>query len=78
MAEALGKMGIKLILYFHPGHDDVTWWTRTHFKENKAEYFRQWCAIVRDIGERYGKGLSGFWFDDAIFTYYPFDPPGRK
>ena len=78
MADALGKMGIKLILYFHPGHDDVTWWTRTHFKENKAEYFRQWCAIIRDIGERYGKELAGFWFDDAIFTYYPFDPPWEE
>lgn len=78
MAGALAKRGIKLILYFHPGHDDAPWWARTHFDENKAEYFRQWCAIIREIGERYGKGLAGFWFDDAIFTYYPFEPPWEE
>ena len=78
MATALNKRGIKLILYYHPGHDDAPWWSRTHFNENKAEFFRQWCAIIRDIGERYGNRLAGFWFDDAIFTYYPFNPPWEE
>ena len=78
LATALDKRGIKLILYYHPGHDDVPWWSRTHFDENKAEFFRQWCAIIRDIGQRYGNRLAGFWFDDAIFSYYPFNPPWEE
>lgn len=78
LAAALNKRGIKLFLYYHPGHDDVPWWTRTHFDENKAAFFQQWCVIIREIGERYGDRLAGFWFDDAIFTYYPFNPPWEE
>jgi len=78
IATALNKRGIKLFLYYHPGHDDVPWWSRTHFGENKAEFFRQWCAIIREIGQRYGERLAGFWFDDAAFTYYPFNPPWEE
>ena len=76
LADALAARGIKLLLYYHPGHDDLAWWTRTHFAENdKAAFFNQWCSIVSSIGRRYGKRVAGFWFDDAIFTYYPFNPP---
>ena len=75
LANALNRRNIKLELYFHPGHDDTPWWQRTHFSEDKSAYFRQWCAIVSSIGNRYGKRLAGFWFDDAAFTYYPFNPP---
>jgi hypothetical protein len=79
LIKALSKRGIKLMLYYHPGHDDVPWWTRTHFDhDDKAEFFEQWMAIIREIGERYGTGLAGFFFDDASFTYYPFNPPWEE
>jgi hypothetical protein len=77
-AGALAKQGIKLELYFHPGHDDAPWWQRTHFNDDKAAYFELWCEVIRDVGERYGKRLAGFWFDDAAFTYYPHNPPWEK
>ena len=78
LAKALGKHNIKLELYFHPGHDDNEWWQRTHFGEDKAAYFDTWCKIIRQIGQQYGDQLAGFWFDDAAFTYYPFNAPWRK
>ena len=78
LIKALNARGINLMLYYHPGHDDVPWWTRTHFDENKPEFFKQWIAIIQEIGERYGKGLAGFFFDDASFTYYPFNPPWEE
>lgn len=78
LARALGTHNIKLELYFHPGHDDNEWWQRTHFNENKAAYFDLWCKIISQIGKQYGDQLAGFWFDDAAFTYYPFNAPWQK
>lgn len=78
LADALNRRHIRLELYFHPGHDDGPWWQRTHFDENKAAYFRQWRVIISSIGNHYGKKLAGWWFDDAAFTYYPFNPNWQK
>ena len=78
LTKALGKHNIKLELYFHPGHDDNEWWQRTHFNEDKAAYFDLWCKIISQIGKQYGDQLAGFWFDDAAFTYYPFNAPWEK
>jgi len=78
LAKALGRHNIKLELYFHPGHDDNEWWQRTHFNEDKAAYFDLWCKIISQIGKQYGDQLAGFWFDDAAFTYYPFNAPWQK
>jgi Alpha-L-fucosidase len=74
MADALNRHHIRLELYFHPGHDDAPWWRRTHFDNDKNAYFQQWRAIISSIGSQYGKKLAGWWFDDAAFTYYPFNP----
>ena len=74
LADALNRRHIRLELYFHPGHDDSPWWQRTHFDEDKAAYFQQWRTIMSSIGNRYREKLAGWWFDDAAFTYYPFDP----
>jgi hypothetical protein len=78
LAKALGRHNIKLELYFHPGHDDNEWWQRTHFNEDKAAYFDLWCKIISQIGQQYGDQVAGFWFDDAAFTYYPFNAPWQK
>jgi alpha-L-fucosidase len=75
LADALNRRHIRLELYFHPGHDDAPWWQRTHFNDaDKSAYFQQWRAIISSIGNQYGKKLAGWWFDDAAFTYYPFNP----
>jgi hypothetical protein len=78
LAKALGRRGIKLELYFHPGHDDAEWWQRTHFNEDKTAYFDLWCKIISRIGRQYGDQLAGFWFDDGAFTYYPFNAPWKQ
>lgn len=74
LADALNRRHIRLALYFHPGHDDAPWWQRTHFDEDKDAYFKLWRAIISSIGNRYETKLAGWWFDDAAFTYYPFNP----
>jgi hypothetical protein len=79
LADALNRRNIRLELYFHPGHDDTPWWQRTHFNDpDKAAYFEQWRQIIAQIGRQYGKRLAGFWFDDAAFTYYPFNPSWQQ
>jgi hypothetical protein len=79
LADALNRRNIRLELYFHPGHDDAPWWQRTHFEDaNKTAYFEQWRSIIAQIGRQYGERLAGFWFDDAAFTYYPFNPSWQQ
>jgi hypothetical protein len=78
LAQALSKHGIKLELYFHPGHDDIEWWRRTHFDDDKDKYFELWCRVIGQIGGHYGLSIAGYWFDDAAFTYYPFNAPWAK
>jgi hypothetical protein len=78
LSQALSKHGIKLELYFHPGHDDIEWWRRTHFDDDKVKYFDLWCRIIAQIGTQYGAAVAGYWFDDAAFTYYPFNAPWAK
>jgi hypothetical protein len=78
LAQALSKHDIKLELYFHPGHDDIEWWKRTHFDDDKGKYFELWCRVIGQIGEQYGLSIAGYWFDDATFTYYPFNAPWAK
>ncbi len=79
LADALSRRRIRLELYFNPGHDDTGWWGRTHFDDpDKTAYFDLWCEIVAEIGKQYGNRLAGFWFDDAAFTYYPFNPSWER
>jgi hypothetical protein len=67
------------MLYYHVGHDHYNepdgWWERTGFNQNNMENFQQtWCSIIREVGERYGAGLAGWFFDDGCF-YYPHNLP---
>ncbi len=79
LADALNARGVKLMIYYHAGHDDKEWWARTGFqKSDKTDYFNGWEAIVREIGLRYGTKLAGFWFDDGMAVYYPVTPPWEQ
>jgi hypothetical protein len=51
---------------------------RTHFDDDKDKYFDLWCRVIGQIGEQYGLSVAGYWFDDATFTYYPFNAPWAK
>ena len=79
IADALADRGVRLMLYHHPGHDDANWWARTGFdKPAHSTFIRNWTALIKDAGQRYGKRLAGWWFDDAMFTYYPLNPPWQQ
>jgi hypothetical protein len=72
LAAALGRRGMKLMLYFHPGAaDDPAWLAASGFWEtDTTRYFANWQAVIREAGERYGERLAGWWFDDGSTNYY--------
>ena len=79
---ALGAYGIRLMLYYHVGHDHWVepdgWWTRTGFApDNPNVFISNWCVIMTEIGERYGEGLAGWFYDDGC-VYYPLNPDFRQ
>ncbi|MBZ5580723.1 MAG: alpha-L-fucosidase [Acidobacteriia bacterium] len=80
--EALGAYNIKLILYYHMGHDDWRqpdgWWRATGYDpKNPQKFLANWTAITTEVGQRYGKGLAGWFFDDGC-AYYPLNPDFRS
>ncbi len=72
LAAALGKRGIKLMLYYHLGaSDDGEWLTASGFWEtDTSRCFGNWQAIIAEAGERYQDKLAGWWFDDGSTSYY--------
>src|SRR5579862_3768627 len=80
--EALGAYDIKLMLYYHVGHDDWKqpdgWWRATGYdSKNPKPFLDNWTSITTEVGRRYGKGLAGWFFDDGC-VYYPLNPDFRR
>ncbi len=76
LAAALGRHGIKLMLYFHEGAgSDPEWLRASGFDEpDSRRFYAIWQAMIREAGERYGERLAGWWFDDGAVSYYPRNP----
>lgn len=72
LAKALGKRGMKLFLYYHLGaHDDPEFLKASGFWEtDTTKFFGNWQKMISEAGERYGKQLAGWWFDDGSTNYY--------
>jgi hypothetical protein len=80
--EALGAYNIKLMLYYHCGHGDWRqpdgWWQATGYDpKNPQKFLDNWMSIMTEVGERYGKGLAGWFYDDGCI-YYPLNPDFRQ
>jgi hypothetical protein len=75
MADALAKRDIRLILYYHLGHDQTpengSWWSKNWVSSSdKSLFIENWCSILTEVGQRYGDRLTGWMFDDEL-VYYP-------
>ena len=74
LADAMEKRGVKLILYYHHGVGDYDWSKASgFFKKDKSRFFQNEYDILAQTGERYGRKIAGWWFDDR----FP-DQPFRK
>lgn len=79
LALALADRGVRLGLYYHPGHDDKPWWDRVGFDTaGRAAFVRTWKAVIAEAGRRYGPLLASWWFDDGMHSYYHASPPWRE
>jgi hypothetical protein len=75
MADALAKKNMRLILYYHLGHDETPenglWWSKNWVSNSdKSLFLKNWCSILTEVGERYRDRLAGWMFDDEL-VYYP-------
>jgi Alpha-L-fucosidase len=75
MADALASKNLRLILYYHLGHDQSpengSWWSKNWVStSDKSLFIKNWCSILTEVGQRYGDRLAGWMFDDELI-YYP-------
>jgi alpha-L-fucosidase len=71
LANAMQKRGVKLILYYHHGVGDYEWSKASgFFRKDKSNFFKNEYDILAEVGNRYGKKIAGWWFDDR----YPGQP----
>lgn len=82
LIEALATYKIRLMLYYHVGHDHWVepngWWARTGFDPDNPDVFiNNWRSIMSEIGNRYGEGLAGWFYDDGC-VYYPLNPDFKQ
>ena len=77
LAAALGRRGLKLMLYHHPGTANDREWARASgfFDTDTSKYFAIWQEIIAEAGNRYGGRLAGWWFDDGSAGLYYRSPP---
>ena len=80
LADALGKRGIRLMLYYHIGAiSDPEWLDASGFWEtDTSRIFGNWTAIIGEVGRRYGDRLAGWWFDDGSINYYYRSAPWER
>ena len=73
LADALARRNIKLMLYYHEGHPDKDWWPKNWDyadTDRKEKFVNNLCDVMTEVGQRYGKQVSGWFLDDAML-YYP-------
>ena len=80
LADALGRRGVKLFLYYHLGaSSDPAWLKATGFWEtDTSRLFNNWTAMISEAGQRYGDRLAGWWFDDGAISYYYRSAPWER
>lgn len=79
VAQALQDNGIRFMLYYHQGlQQEPTWAAKQNFPGefddtgtgDRTTFFNNWKKVIADVGNRYGKNLDGWFFDDGA-AYYP-------
>jgi hypothetical protein len=73
LADRLEKVDVRLMLYFHPGPalgEDKEWANAAGISPvNDNRYNQIMVDIFAEIGQRYGRRLSG-WYVDGAYGYY--------
>jgi uncharacterized protein (DUF2132 family) len=76
LAEGLDKIGKPLIVYYNHScnnQDDPAWRQAVGYDDpDKSRLADNLCAIIGEMGERYGSLIKAWWFDSA----YSLDPSG--
>lgn len=80
LADALTQRDIRLILYYPGGRSEddtpeIPWGVASGWTGDRERYFKNFCAIFTEIGQRYGEKVAGYWFDFCPFNVsHRFEP----
>lgn len=72
LADEFQKRGIQFFLYYHEGHVEPRWWKRNWDPARPGLFQDNWMKVIREMGERYGDKVAGWFFDDDAI-YCPSD-----
>ncbi len=77
LADALGRRGMKLMLYYHLGAaNDPAWLDASGYRDSDtSRFFALWRDMIAEAGNRYGERLAGWWFDEGSTGYYHRNAP---
>jgi hypothetical protein len=64
LADELNRRGIQFFLYYHPGHNEPDWWKNNWDPERPGLFQENFMKVIREMGERYGNKVAGWFFDD--------------
>jgi len=64
LADELNKRGIQFFLYYHTGHGEPEWWKHNWDPARPGLFQDNWMNVIREMGERYGDKVAGWFFDD--------------
>jgi len=64
LAEELNKRGIQFFLYYNLGHCELEWWKHNWDPSHPGLFQENWTKVIREMGERYGDKVAGWFFDD--------------
>lgn len=79
IAEACRKNGIRFMLYYYHGvGEEPTWRDKQNWPSSygldgtgdRSTFFNNFCEIMTEVGECYGRNLDGWFIDDGN-TFYP-------
>ncbi|GAA5497387.1 hypothetical protein Rhal01_03581 [Rubritalea halochordaticola] len=84
LTKGLQEADIPVFFYYHMGQaghkgGKTDWWQAQQFPSqqytqtgqgDRSVFFKNWESVVSEIGNRYGKNLDGWFFDDGL-CYYP-------
>ncbi len=72
LAEEFHRRNIQFFLYYHEGHVEPDWWKHNWDPARPGHFQDNWTNVIREMGERYGDKLAGWFFDDDA-VYCPSD-----
>lgn len=81
LADGLAGAGIRLMVYYNSGiHQGDPEWREAVAadRDDRAQFYENWCRVIGWMGEHYGPKVLAFWFDGGYELDAHKDTPWEK